>query len=346
MSQLNLLNTSTLLKKNNNIKDVPHIQVIKDNIGSNIPESDLRKIAYLGEGINGYIYKVDKRNNNNNDDYLICKLIKLDKPELKGQIERELAILKQIEMNPHYVCYVNPCIYSIMKKNFVLSVFNSFPGLTLKDMIKHLYEESMNEKHRVHLLKYLVREILNAIFIVHQSNIYHLQLNDSSILVKMNPLTFKGGSQMGLESFEKDLVYPTNAKLYHPENYEKTLQIKLTNFGMGCGKIRIPDDNAEKLVPCRLKQYISNDSKKNQAYDIYTGCLLCLFLISNPAYYNNNVDILNKHGDDVLLNDDTNEIGFYDVNLRKYGCCPVNERKNTKFILEKILLDVKHNDDF
>lgn len=165
-------------------------------------------------------------------------------------------------------------------------------------------------------------------------------------------------------------------EIYNPEFTEddKPLQLKFTNFGIGCGKIteydiaRGRDLNSNKFQQCNivtfdndpyLKTYmkalhiqpenIHNTQNSKQLsvakmYDIWLIGLIILQLILKTSVYaqlmGKGFGGINSITDSDLI--DKSLVLYLNV-LKKYVLCPIDKRRNLKFVQEMILLGEKHD---
>ena len=354
-------------------------QEVNTNTNTNIKPDDLLKtlnkhlamqlthIEYLGIGINGSLFRVTEHQT---EAKYICKVIKYNQAN-KKQLKKELGLLKTIEANPHMNGFINPCVGTIILKNHLVTVFPVFNGITIDDFLIIVSSSGFNKTNRFMLTQYIIKYILEGIYFFHRQNVCHLQIDDTSILIEMqntNKLQILDSTASNNNAnspvTQKQRFVPTNSKIYKPNFIP--LQIKFTNFGIGCGKITNIYTGKPNHVPCTtylssLDPYIPaiNTLKSGIKYDIWLAGLLILKLILRDytalekhitAYMNTK----NKTTTTTLLNwiakldvDDLNNPGFIEyLNvIRKHMLCPVENRCiSTKFVQELIILHEKHQD--
>lgn len=403
MQIYNLLNTNTTqysTDKNpaNNIQPVQLVNLLNSVIQeqdkkakSNGNESTVfSNPIYLGQGINGDLFKV--RDDSSGSEY-ICKVISYNQSYLK-QLKRELGLLKTIQSHPIIQEYINPCTKLFIRDNSIISLFPVFNGITLTNVIKLLNSSDFNSTNRVLLVKYIIKEILEAVFFFHKLNVSHMQLNTESILIELrepkasnlsrNDYKSKYDNSLNDENIpisQKDKFIPTNMEIYNPEFTEddKPLQIKFTNFGIGCGKIteydiaRGHDLNSNKFQQCNivtfdndpyLKTYmkalhiqpenIHNTQNSKQLsvakmYDIWLIGIIILQLILKASVYAQLTGNGNGNITAIGINDITDSdlidksLALYLNVVKKYVLCPIDKRRNLKFVQEMILLGEKHD---
>lgn len=355
------------------------------NIGQDYLNNTSRTIEYLGEGLNGSMYKVKKLNSNH---YYIIKVINFNK-ETYPSIKRELGLLKKIESNSLTRQVINPCLDYYLSSNKLISVFNSFNGITLMDFIKQCHHINIDLETRKILLKYILKQCFHAIYQIHKLQLCHLQINPHSILVKINVDKLENSNNINSSKsiyklynstnvalnetdIDTDKLKPTNYNIYSIEDNTEPLQVKLTNFGLGCGILQELDTNLNltrktNSVVCKFYNndpYLKDSlqSLKNmdlgRHFDLFnTGLigLLCLCKLDFIKHHILESKEFNKHINSIesfkafldlckenLLDDDFN---VYFENLKKYCLGDLKNRKNSKFVQEKIILDEKHDND-
>lgn len=191
---MNYLNTNVILNKdNNNINNNEQITnkikslLLKNrNITPSYINNTTQTLKYIGEGINGTLYTIPKIETFVNDGkYYVVKVFKHTTKTLP-QIKKELLILKKLESNAPVMEVINPCIDTILTKSYVITIFDSFNGMTLREFIKQCHRPELDNKARNTLLKYCFKQIFMALNRIHTLDICHLQLTPECILVKLN----------------------------------------------------------------------------------------------------------------------------------------------------------------
>jgi serine/threonine protein kinase len=188
----NFFNTNIVnVNKNNgknNMNNMRMISMINNFLSSskNLSDDYLnntdRSIEYLGEGINGDIYKLKKKNSS---EYYVIKIIKFN-AKIYDNIKKELSLLKKIESNELCRHVINPCLDHILSKDHLITVFDSFNGITLLEFINQCHNNDIDNVTRCILLKYILKQCFQAIYLIHSLDLCHLQINPHSILVKIN----------------------------------------------------------------------------------------------------------------------------------------------------------------
>jgi serine/threonine protein kinase len=270
---MNYLNTNVVINRdqNNNNNNEQFINKIKSlltknrNITDTFMNNTTQKIEYIGEGINGTLYKIPKIKTSVNDGkHYIVKVFKYDKSTLP-QIKKELRILKNLESNDAVMEIINPCIDTIITKSYIITIFDSFNGMTLREFVAQCHRKELDIKARDTLLKYCFKQIFIGLHRIHSLGICHLQLTPESILVKLNvtspdkisnnnfntnpkktpennPNAFfndqSGVKDTNFKGINKDKIYPVNTGVYRSyAGNDNPVVIKFTNFGLGCGKL-------------------------------------------------------------------------------------------------------------
>ena len=270
---MNYLNTNVVINRdqnngNNNeqfINKIKSLLTEKKNITDTFMNNTTQKIEYIGEGINGTLYKIPKIKTSVNDGkHYIIKVFKYDKSTLP-QIKKELRILKKLESHEAVIEVINPCIDTIITKSYIITIFDSFNGMTLREFVSQCHRKELNTKARDTLLKYCFKQIFIGLHRIHSLGICHLQLTPESILVKLNVTSpdkisnnnFNTNPNMisdknisyflnnqsnvkdtNFKDINKDKIYPANTGVYRTyEGNDNPVVIKFTNFGLGCGKL-------------------------------------------------------------------------------------------------------------
>lgn len=390
---VNFFNTNIInLRERNSSNSSPRIINIinkflssSKNVSNDYLTNTNKQIEYLGEGINGSMYKVYKLNSNR---YYIIKLIKFNKLTYP-LIKRELALLKKIESHILTRNLINPCIDYYLGYNMLISVFNSFNGITLLQFIKECHAKNIDTETRVILLKYLLKQCFNAISQIHRLKLCHLQINPYSILVKINVFNLNSQNNLSTVSSDfllydgtnialneskedKDKILPTNYDVYSIEDTKEPIEIKLTNFGLGCGIL--PKLDSELNITSHTSQETCNfyntdpylnvkDTNMSNLdigmhFDFFNTGLIGIMCLCNWEFIKSEMLDTSKFSKHIMSIDSFNDfldlcskelihtsLSVYFNNIRKYCLGDLNKRKNSKFVQEKIILDEKHNND-
>jgi serine/threonine protein kinase len=370
MKIVNLLNTniideSTAARGGQLVNNGIDIDRVSQLLNTKI-DSRFNNLKYIGQGVNGEIYQI--RADKEAVPY-ICKCIAYN-PDNLAQVKRELGLLRSIQNYPSTAQYVNPCVGVVVTKDLLVSVFPTFNGVPLGQVKATLMEPGFKSRNRDLLVKYIIKQLLDAVARIHQQNVCHLQLDDNSVLIETrekfdlhNTTTPTSADQYeynneNVNVSKLDIRNPTNMRIYKPEfdELDKPLRLKLTNFGIGCGKLIKTDvltgdlDNVNSsisaflrcnLIGCRDK-YVADglgSARKNSEYlalakhyDTYLIGEIIKSLIYDPTSLTS----------PKLLND--TYIPYEDA-LTKWIFVPLADRKTPKFIQEKIILDEKHDYD-
>lgn len=321
-------NKKTISESENKEEVIYTNNVIQNNISKNF-----NVVKYLGEGIQGKLYLV----NDNSKKKFICKKIINVHPKSNkfNQIKFELDILKYLSSNRSVKPYINPCINNYIESSNIYTIFPILDSIPLFRFKTHLEKISTKNKHQ--LIKKLIKNILHGISNIHKINISHQNINDSNILISLR---------------------------------DKDIDIKFTEFGLGCGTYKIPKDdiyniqnNTELYKKCILdnnhkliktdfnklkhSNYLQNSILKD---NWKIGCILLNIFFPklniNTEEYTSDFD--NTYFKNIehyikTLNYKYDILKYIDIILRYYIVDPQN-RKNSKYILDKILLHEKYNE--
>ncbi len=360
----NIIDTSTARGSNpeNNGIDIDHVsQLLNTKI-----DSRFNNLKYIGPGVNGEIYQIQA---DKSAVPYICKCITYN-PDNLAQVSRELGLLRSIQSYPSTSQYVNPCVGVVVTKDVLVSVFPTFNGVPLAQVKATIQEPGFKGRNRDLLIKYIIKQLLDAVARIHQQNVCHLQLDDNSVLIETkekfdlqntttNNITPADQYEYNNENVnvsKLDIRHPTNMRIYKPEfdELDKPIRLKLTNFGIGCGKLIKTDilsgesmngmNSTPAFLRCNLigcrDSYVAAEldrAKKNSEYlglakhyDTYLIGEIIRSMIYDPSTPGK------------LLNE--SYVPYEDA-LDKWIFVPLAERKSPKFIQEKIILDEKHDYD-
>ena len=254
----NVLNINIIHKKKEKSNNVD-INKLLHNIKSNM-NNDFNKITYLGKGIEGDMYKVKSINGK----YYLCKCF-INNMEIRDQVNQELSILRMLQEHKLSKNYIYPCYGSNIDSSYILCLFPNFKCVNLQKILDTIYDSSFKKSHRNTLLKYIIKEIMVGLHMLHSRKICHMNLNKESILVETNELSYddlknnKDSSMFGKEKNtnidnNKNTVEPTNKHIYKPyfDSSDKLLQVKFTNLGNSYGKV----------IKTNIKEAFNNESNK------------------------------------------------------------------------------------
>lgn len=363
MKIVNLLNTniideSTARRSVNNGIDIDRVsQLLNTKI-----DSRFNNLKYIGQGVNGEIYQI--RAGKESVPY-ICKCITYN-PDNLAQVKRELGLLRSIQNYPSTAQYVNPCVGVVVTRDLLVSVFPTFNGVPLGQVKSTIMELGFKSRNRDLLVKYIIKQLLDAVARIHQQNVCHLQLDDNSVLIETrekfdlqntDPTPDQYEYNNGNVNVSKlDIRNPTNMRIYKPEfdELDKPMRLKLTNFGIGCGKLIKTDvlsgdlDNTNGSMSAFLRCNLIGCRDRYVADKIYSAS-------KNSEYL-----ALAKHYDTYLIGEIIKSMIYdpsqptkllndsyvpYENALTKWIFVPLTDRKSPKFIQEKIILDEKHDYD-
>lgn len=355
-----VLNINTVLRDEYEDYKNSHenISNLTRNIQNNV-NSNYKIKKYLGKGIGGDIYLVK--------DGYICKVVNINKTD-KGRVLIELCMLNVLSNNENSKKYINPCIDFGFNKDELYMFFPVFSGYKLNNLTQHL--KKLNYKDFIYTVKYLIRNILNAITSIHKKNIAHQNLDSSSIVVSSD---------------------------------NKNMQIKLVDFGLACGVYNVPENDMVDLVKQMGKKqkynaledtyyqsclnapeyFLSTDNKSNldnkqmkdelqkiinktfknhnqseyiklaQLYDVWCCGKIFYDLIHsrdvNSSLQNaSDIDGLdNKMSWYTKFNifgkrSSNNDLKNYSQIIEKHMLSPIKERKSARYVLNKLLTEEKY----
>lgn len=214
---LNIINFNKDYHINNNVnkQDIIHVNnIIKNNISSRF-----EVVKMFGIGIHGKLYLLHDKETGRK---FICKKIskKTITPEIKNQLEFELDILSYLSSNKSVRKYVNPCLKYHVDKSDIFTIFPMLDAIPLSKLKTHLVE--LNKKNRIEVIKKLIKNILIAVANIHKLNVAHQNINSSNILISINKA-------------------------------EDDINVKLTEFGLGCGNYKIPIDDQYNIKNTNYK---------------------------------------------------------------------------------------------
>lgn len=382
MRIINLLNTNIRgpLLTESQLEPVKPKQ-LQALLNSNL-DNKFAEPVYLGEGINGALYKLTESTRNkpptSADGEYICKVIPYNPAYLK-QLKKELGLLKTIQLHPYIREFINPCLGMFILANQIVSIFPVFNGLTLDNVIAIVNKPDFTHSNRITLLKYIILDILEALYFFHKQGVSHLQIDGSSILIEMQPpkatnLMRERRSAKQPESFNDNSessnskvnpFVPTNSDIYIPEFTEadKPLRIKFTNFGTGCGKLIELDETGNNARPffqsCKtinynadpyISSFLANPINKTGVLKTNSRQLALakkydIWLMGKLV-----LKLITKPGTDLTtpanINNDTlldESFKHYLGYLKKYMLCPLKTRRNSKFVQEMFILSDKHD---
>ncbi len=357
----NIIGTSTARGQDPNGNNGIDIDRVSHLLNTKI-DSRFNNLKYIGPGVNGEIYQIqaDKA-----AVPYICKCITYN-PDNLAQVSRELGLLRSIQNYPSTAQYVNPCVGVVVTKDLLVSVFPTFNGVPLAQVKATIQEPGFKARNRDLLIKYIIKQLLDAVARIHQQNVCHLQLDDNSVLIETKEKFDLQNTPATPDQYEYnnenvnvsklDIRHPTNMRIYKPEfdELDKPIRLKLTNFGIGCGKLIKSDvltgeslggaDNPVAFLQCNLigcrDSHVAAEldkAKKNSEYlalakhyDTYLIGEIIQSMIYDPA------------NPSKLLNE--SYVPYEDA-LDKWIFVPLAERKSPKFVQEKIILDEKHDYD-
>lgn len=377
---MNFLDTNTIFnnKENNNIilpLQLKKILLSSKKMNNIFINNTTQNIQYIGKGINGDLFKIPKKNYKLNDSkYYVIKVFKYNKKDL-NQIKKELKLLHTLENIEYTKNIINPCIDTIITKLYIITIFNSLNGITILDFIKECHNPKLNENARDTLLKYVLKQLLDTIYKLHNINLCHLQLKPNNILIKLNTTIFNNLNSSNnvlvmnnIENkdtlTEKEKLIPMNSNIYRLGNNNiEPLEIILTNISLGCGKIiQLPNHNKKFICNINnleiLDPYITTitnfDIELGKKYDIFQCGLICLMCILNYKFIEEEILVpsfrtilLDKNKFSLFIDKCkyqliNNDFILYYNYIYKYCLGPLKDRTTTKHLQDYIIINEKH----
>jgi serine/threonine protein kinase len=237
-------------------------------------------------------------------------------------IDKEISNMTRINNNHIVKPYILQCKYLVRTNDTIVSIFESVDSMLINDFIKKINSLKDNEKQKMR--RYLIIGLLKAISDLHIVNVCHLNININNILVNIN--------------------HKFNNNVYTTEN---PLFIKFINFNLQFNNRKKQYISPSKLT--HLDPYINYEDdrlitlEEAKCYDLWCISLIILkIILYSDIYYT----LIEKLISSRIL-DNTNDIlpDFIIVynNLAKYVFTDLNKRETGDFILNKIILDEKHN---
>jgi len=167
------------------------------------------------------------------------------------QIQFELNLLKYLSQSKITKEYINPCLESKIIDNNVFTIFPVFDGYSLNHLTTYL--QKLNHDAYYKIIFHLIKTILHGMAKIHQSKIAHQNINNNSILVSTysNP---------------------------------KQINVKFTDFGLGCGNGNTFINSCKKnnYTPINISEDVIDKLSNSdylditQKYDLF--CLGIIFI--------------------------------------------------------------------
>lgn len=314
MKVIDLKAKSILSKDKKTINEDELISLLKNNI---IDFHSINKLHSLQNAKNN-LYEITTVNNNN---YYLKTIEK--KPN--ENLTKEIQNMKTINNNDNIKHYLLKCIFLFNTKHILISIFEKADLITLD---KFLAQQSIdfNEKRQIILL------LLKTLNDFHNEKIYHMNLSSHNVLINRNP------------RYTEKEIYTT----------QQPFIIKLINFNLnyskaGRFKSLNPIDPEFNYFMDNLK--IRNRQvyqRNNYKYDIWCLSLIILkLIIKSKLYYNFIINNINNYPH--ISTTDSKELLMDELyskiynNIMTYGLSGLNKRQSANFILNKIILDEKHD---
>lgn len=340
---LNVINFDKNIQSSNNNSKEDIINV--NNIIQNHISPKYRVIKMYGKMDNGdgKLYLLQDVQNNK----YVCKRISQNSitKEKERQLNFELKLLKYMSSNQSVKKFINPCLSYHVDNHNIFTIFPFIDSLSLRDFRKHLLK--ISKKNRIEVTKKLIKNILLAMSKIHKLNISHQNINDGNILISIN-------------------------------QEEDDINIKFTDFGLGCGFYKIPKNDEYNIKNNNYfvekcftnldnKKIIKDDFKhlkdskfleKARKRDDWNLALIFLDLIINlnqqiltinqnqyPEYTSEfNSSILEKILNQIENNEIPNDFIYYLKEIIMSLCTTIKKRKSSNYVLDNIIFYEKYEE--
>lgn len=240
-------------------------------------------------------------------------------------IDREISNMAKINSNKVVKPYILQCKYLVRTNDTIVSIFENVDSMIIKDFISKIHKLDDKEK-KLKLQRYLIFALLKAISDLHKVNVCHLKINVNNILVNIN------------QNYDNSETYSTQLPII----------VKFINFNLAFNNRKKKYINIQQLD--KLDPYFNYSSVQlislvdAKKYDLWCITLIILkILLPEDVYYKLIKELITGNSinrDDLMIDESFNEV--YN-NLGKYVLTSLDKRETGDFILNKILLDEKHN---
>ena len=241
-----------------------------------------------------------------------------------SDMDKEINNMSKINSNRIVKPYILQCKYLVKTNDTIISIFEKLDSMIIKDFISNIHKMTDNNK-KLKLQRYLIIALLKAISDLHKVNVCHLKINVNNILVSNN------------NSYDETELYSTNLPI----------KVKFINFNLTFNNRKkfINVKQLEHLDPhFNYSQHRLISLSEAKKYDLWCITLIILkILISEDIYYKLIKELIT--GNSINRNELIIDKSFNKVynNLGKYVLTSLDKRETGDFILNKILLDEKHD---
>lgn len=366
---------------NNNKVNFKKLELLlKKKYNSNITNTKFKGVGYNGEY---FIFELDKNKYVCKCmPYSVSNLKQIQKElSIMYKIQSNKHNLKYI--NPCLASFItNDNIINIfpvfngitLRKLYSLISDSDFDKESRYIISKYIIKQLCKALYQIHKLGISHRQLdLDSVVIELPSNLGNTFNNDTNkgILNSLKNMLYSDDKKLSK-------VNPTkkNYQTYKPvlSEIDQPLKLKLTNFGYGCGKtkvlksdkiIKLDNMSLHSTVNCTRetlfngndpfisKKVLDNSGNLSQndisilgfKYDLWClGLIILHFIISKPIKLDmsltNDKKMNNIKSSDLV---DSNHFKFYLQNAKKYLLVPMEKRKDSKYVEEKINLDEKYD---
>lgn len=317
-SQLNInfddINMSNMIDDGKDDSNDDNIKYLNTQLNNNSKRLNNSYIAtkYLGDESNNKLYLLQPRNitPQNTSHKYICKQINIPSNDRKllQHIKFEIELLKYLSSKKNTNEYINPCIDSIIDKNNVITIFPIFNGSSFPRYKYHMLKE-LNNNEYTNLAFLLSKNLLLGLGAIHHNNIAHQNITPNSILISTSDVS--------------------------------NINIKYTDFVLGCGNYFNPDDNTISItekcnisnVPVKIDSSIISKLGTSNYLDIAIkndiwrlGIILLELLLPHE-------NIISQHSENMVKYGWTTDIDMLckELLMKYYYSIPEEERENDKF---------------
>ena len=335
----------------NNDDNIKYLNIQLNNNSKRLNNSYVAT-RYLGEeGNNNKLYLLQPRNitPQNTSHKYICKQINIpsNNKKLLKHIQFEIELLKYLSFKKNTNEYINSCIDSIIDKNNVITIFPVFNGSSFPRYKFHMMKELSNNEY-TNLAFLLCKNLLLGLGAIHHNNISHQNITPNSILISTSDVS--------------------------------NINIKYTDFVLGCGNYFEPTDNTISItekcnisnIPVKIDSSIISTLGASNYLDIAIkndiwrlGIILLELLLPHENIISQNSEKMIKYGwttdIEMLCKEllrkyyysipeeerEDNKFAYYIWLILNTMIQPINKRKPCKYVADKLVVFEKYiGEDF
>jgi hypothetical protein len=305
---------TNLLDNNNKLDEEKLYSILKNNI-KYLNSSSLENNTNNNTVNNIYNIEI------NNNKYLLKTLLY---NQLRNA-DKEILNMTKINSNKLVKPYILQCKYMVKTSDMIVSIFENVNSMLISNFINNIHNLYDNAK-RIKLKRYLIIGLLKATNDLHKANVCHLQINVNNILISMN------------NNYNENKTYTEKSPI----------NIKFINFNLNFNNKKKKYIHVNQLKP--LDPFINyNETNKfitleeGKKYDLWCISLIIFKILLPSNIYNNLITkIISDKNFEYDISIDDEFISIYN-NLKIYSLIALYKRENIDFILNKIILDEKHD---